>query len=134
MSKILGIDYGLKRVGLAISDSLQMIASGLTTVPTAKIFLFLSELIQKENISCFVVGDPRNLDGNPTDSTLAVDRFIKRLNKEFPNINIHRVDERFTSKIAKRSIIDSGIPKFKRRNKGLVDQVSATIILQDYLA
>lgn len=134
MSKIIGIDYGLKRVGLAISDSLQMIASGLTTVPTIEILPFLSELMQKENISCFVIGDPRNLDGNPTDSTLAVERFIKKLNKEFPNVKIHRVDERFTSKIAKRSIIDSGVPKLKRRNKGLIDEISATIILQDYLA
>ena len=133
MEKALGIDYGKKRVGIAISDSLQIIASSLTTIETKQFFLFLIELLQKENIDRFVVGDPKNLDGTATDSTEMIEKFVEKLSIKYPNIPIKRIDERFTSKIAKQSILDAGIKKMKRRDKALVDRVSAAIILQSYL-
>ena len=133
MAKALGIDYGKKRVGIAISDSLQIIASALTTIETKQFFLFLIELLQKEEIDRFVVGDPKNLDGTATDSTEMTEKFVEKLSKKHPQIPIERIDERFTSKIAKQSILDAGIKKMKRRDKALVDKVSAAIILQSYL-
>ena len=133
MAKALGIDYGKKRVGIAISDSLQIIASALTTIDTPNIFTFLKDLLEKEEIDCFVVGEPKNLDGTPTDSTVITKEFVAKLSKKYPHISIKRIDERFTSKIAKQSILDAGIKKMKRRNKALVDKVSAVIILQSYL-
>ena len=133
MAKALGIDYGTKRTGIAITDAMQIIASGLTTVATHSLDDFISNLVQKETIECFVVGDPKNLDGTATDSTASTNAFIKRLQQKYPEIPIHQIDERFTSKIAKQSILASGIKKKARRNKALVDQVSATIILQNYL-
>tara|TARA_Y100001934_G_C12316181_1_gene757613 strand:+ start:1405 stop:1818 length:414 start_codon:yes stop_codon:yes gene_type:complete len=134
VSKILGIDYGTKRIGLAISDSLQLIASPLTTISTNNALSFLADLIKKESISCFVIGYPKDLMSNPTDSTFSVEKFEKKIIGRFPNIKIHRFDERFTSKIARRTILDSGLTKSKRRNKELVDKISATLILQDYLS
>ena len=133
MAKALGIDYGKKRVGIAISDSLQIIASALTTIDTPNIFTFLKDLLEKEEIDCFVVGEPKNLDGTPTDSTVITKEFVAKLSKKYPYISIKRIDERFTSKIAKQSILDAGIKKMKRRDKALVDKVSAAIILQSYL-
>ena len=133
MGKALGIDFGTKRTGLAITDAMQIIASGLTTVLTHLLDDFIEDLVQKESIECFVVGDPKNLDGSNTDNTGHVNGFIKRLKKNYPEITVHQIDERFTSKIAKQSILASGIKKKERRNKALVDEVSATIILQDYL-
>ncbi len=133
MAKALGIDYGKKRVGIAISDSLQIIASALTTIDTPNIFTFLKDLLEKEEIDCFVVGEPKNLDGTPTDSTVITKEFVAKLSKKYPHISIKRIDERFTSKIAKQSILDAGIKKMKRRDKALVDKVSAAIILQSYL-
>ena len=133
MAKTLGIDYGKKRVGIAISDSLQIIASALTTIDTPNIFTFLKDLLEKEEIDCFVVGEPKNLDGTPTDSTVITKEFVAKLSKKYPQIPIKRIDERFTSKIAKQSILDAGIKKIKRRDKALVDKVSAAIILQSYL-
>ena len=133
MAKALGIDYGKKRVGIAISDSLQIIASALTTIDTPNIFTFLKDLLEKEEIDCFVVGEPKNLDGTPTDSTVITKEFVAKLSKKYPHISIKRIDERFTSKIAKQSILDAGIKKMKRRDKALVDKVSAAIILQNYL-
>lgn len=133
MAKALGIDYGKKRVGIAISDSLQIIASALTTIETKQFFLFLIELFQKEEIDRFVVGDPKNLDGTATDSTEMTEKFVEKLSIKYPNIPIKRIDERFTSKIAKQSILDAGIKKMKRRDKALVDKVSAAIILQSHL-
>ena len=133
MGKALGIDYGTKRTGIAITDAMQIIASGLTTVATHTLDDFISNLVQKESIECFVVGDPKNLDGTVTDSTGHVNGFVKRIKHTYPNIPIHQIDERFTSKIAKQSILDAGIKKMKRRNKALVDKVSAVIILQSYL-
>ena len=133
MSKSIGIDYGKKRIGIAISDSLQIIASALTTIDTPNIFTFLKDLLEKEEIDCFVVGEPKNLDGTPTDSTVITKEFVAKLSKKYPHISIKRIDERFTSKIAKQSILDAGIKKMKRRDKALVDKVSAAIILQSYL-
>tara|TARA_B100001013_G_C24514342_1_gene404320 strand:- start:266 stop:679 length:414 start_codon:yes stop_codon:yes gene_type:complete len=133
VAKALGIDYGKKRVGIAISDSLQIIASALTTIDTPNIFTFLKDLLEKEEIDCFVIGEPKNLDGTPTDSTVITKEFVAKLSKKYPHISIKRIDERFTSKIAKQSILDAGIKKMKRRDKALVDKVSAAIILQSYL-
>tara|TARA_B100001142_G_C14281141_1_gene634957 strand:+ start:1082 stop:1492 length:411 start_codon:yes stop_codon:yes gene_type:complete len=133
MGKALGIDYGTKRTGIAITDAMQMIASGLTTIPTHTIYDFISNIILKEDIACFVVGEPKSLGGTKTDATPHVNGFVKQLQKLYPRIPICKIDERFTSRIAKRTILDSGIRKKARRNKLLIDQVSATIILQDYL-
>ena len=133
MGKALGIDYGTKRTGIAITDAMQIIASGLTTVATHTLDDFISNVVQKEAIECFVVGDPKNLDGTATDSTGHVNGFVKRIKQKYPEIPIHQIDERFTSKIAKQSILASGAKKKVRQNKTLVDQVSATIILQNYL-
>ena len=133
MAKALGIDYGIKRIGIAISDSLQMIASALCTVNTSDIFTFLEELLKKEDIDCFVVGEPKNLDGTATDSTEITEKFVEKLAKKYTEIPIKKIDERFTSKIAKQTILDAGIKKMKRRDKSLIDKVSAAIILQSYL-
>ncbi len=133
MGKLLGIDYGAKRTGIAMTDSMQIIASGLTTVDTHKLDDFISNIVLKEDIECFVVGDPKNLDGTYTDNTRDVNSFVKKLQKLYPGILLRQIDERFTSKIAKQSILASGIKKQARQNKALVDEVSATIILQNYL-
>ncbi|MBT3622020.1 MAG: Holliday junction resolvase RuvX [Flavobacteriales bacterium] len=133
MGKALGIDYGTKRTGIAITDVIQIIASGLTTVSTHKLDDFIANLVISDDIECFVVGDPKNLDGSNTDSTGHVNGFVKRLQKTYPSIPVHQIDERFTSKIAKQSILASGVKRKGRQNKALVDEVSATIILQNYL-
>ena len=134
MGKALGIDYGLKKTGLSISDNEHKIAFSLTTVLTNDLNKYLFVLTKKEKIDFFVVGYPLNLDGKTTNATSHVNGFIKRLKINFPNIPIKKFDERFTSKIAKQTIVDSGIKKKKRRNKELIDKISATIILQDYLS
>ena len=133
MGKALGIDFGTKRTGIAITDAMQIIATGLTTVSTNLLDDFISNLVQQESIVSFVVGDPKNLDGSNTDSTGHVNGFVKRLQKNYPRIPVHQIDERFTSKLAKQSILASGIKKKGRQNKAMVDEVSATIILQNYL-
>ena len=133
MGKALGIDYGTKRTGIAITDAMQIIATGLTTVATHNLDDFITDIVAKENIECFVIGDPKSLDGSATDSTGHIKGFVKRLQKKYPQIPVHQVDERFTSKIAKQSILASGVKKKGRQNKALVDEVSATIILQSYL-
>lgn len=133
MGKALGIDFGTKRTGIAITDAMQIIATGLSTVPTNSLDAFIDDIVVKEKIECFVVGDPKNLDGSATDSTGHVNGFVKRLKQKFPTIPVHQIDERFTSKIAKQSILASGVKKKGRQNKALVDEVSATIILQNYL-
>lgn len=134
MPKALGIDYGIKRVGISISDSSKLIATGLTTVLNKNIFQFLNELFNKQDIDTIVIGDAKNLDGNNTDSSLEIEKFTTKLKNKYPNKQIRMIDERFTSKIAFQSIIKSGIKKQKRKNKCLIDEVSATIILQDYLS
>tara|TARA_B110000438_G_scaffold91410_1_gene90943 strand:- start:8337 stop:8753 length:417 start_codon:yes stop_codon:yes gene_type:complete len=133
VSKILAIDYGSKRVGVAITDSLKIIASGLATVSTNKIYSFLEEVIDKEMISHIVIGLPKNLDNSNTDSTYEINVFINKLKQLYPDIIIDSIDERFTSSMAKKAILSSGVNKKRRRDKALVDQVSATIILQSYL-
>ncbi len=133
MARILAIDYGSKRVGIAITDPLQMIAHGLKTVSAKDIISFIKAYIEKEEVECFVVGDPKNLDNTPSESAGLVERFINELQKEFPEIPVKKVDERFTSKMAFQTMIDSGLKKKKRRDKALVDEISATIILQSYL-
>ena len=109
MGKALGIDYGTKRTGIAITDTMQIIASGLTTVATHTLNDFIADILVKENIECFVVGEPKNLDGSATDSTGHINGFIKRLKQQYPLIPLHQIDERFTSKIAKQSILASGV-------------------------
>jgi putative Holliday junction resolvase len=133
VSKILAIDYGSKRVGVAITDSLKIIATGLSTVATINIYSFLEEIIQKEKISHIVIGLPKNLDNSNTDSTYEISVFINKLKQLYANIVVDSIDERFTSLMAKKIILSSGVNKKRRRDKALVDQVSATIILQSYL-
>ena len=133
MSRILAIDYGLKRTGIAVTDELQIIASGLTTVNTNELISFLQDYTKKEEVELFLIGEPKQMDNTPSDSEALIVPFIKMLEKEFPNITIKRVDERFTSKIAFQTMIDSGLKKKQRKNKALVDEISATLILQSYL-
>jgi putative Holliday junction resolvase len=133
MPKIIAIDYGLKRIGLAITDELNIIASSLVTVSNSEIIHFLKNLLKNESIDTFVIGKPVQKNNNPSQIENDILIFIKKIKKEFPIINIKRQDERFTSLIAKRTILCSGISKSKRKNKLLVDKVSATIILQSFL-
>lgn len=133
MPRILAIDYGRKRTGLAVTDPLKIIAGGLATVSTSELIGWLGIYIAREPVELFVIGEPKNLDGSETDATQAVAAFIRLLNRHFPGIPVKKMDERFTSKLASRSMVESGLKKKDRRNKALVDEISATIILQDYL-
>ncbi|MCF8296424.1 MAG: Holliday junction resolvase RuvX [Saprospiraceae bacterium] len=133
MGRILAIDYGQKRVGIAVTDELKMIANPLTTVHSKDIFDFLKEYFSKENVECIVVGEPKQMNNLPSESKGLIDSFIKKLKKQFSEIPIVRVDERFTSKMAFQTMIDAGLKKKARRNKELVDTISATIILQSYM-
>ena len=133
MARILSIDFGKKRTGIAVTDELQIIASGLTTVQTSELISFLKEYTSKEKVELFVVGKPKQMDNSDSESEALIVPFLKTLSKEIPHIPIQRVDERFTSKIAFKTMIDSGLKKNQRKNKALVDEISATIILQSYL-
>ncbi len=133
MGRILAIDYGGKRCGIAVTDESKIIASGLTTVDTKDILSWLKEYISKEEVELFIVGEPKRLHGAPSESEKLIQPFLKKISEEIPNIPVKRIDERFTSKMAFDTMLASGISKKKRRNKALVDQISATIILQDYL-
>ncbi|MCK5823329.1 MAG: Holliday junction resolvase RuvX [Bacteroidales bacterium] len=133
MGRILSIDYGRKRVGIAITDPLKIIASGLKTIPAKDIFTFLTMYLNSENIECIVVGYPLQMNGKPSESMEFIAPFIKKLKKTFPKMPVELVDERFTSKIAFQTMIDGGVKKKKRQNKALIDTISATIILQSYL-
>ncbi|MDG1849182.1 MAG: Holliday junction resolvase RuvX [Flavobacteriales bacterium] len=133
MARLLALDYGTKRVGVAITDELQMIASGLCTVRTHDCMDFLKEYISKEAVSAIVMGLPKDLNNQKTDSTPYVKGFAKQLRKQFPGLEVHFVDERFTSKMAFQSMIDGGLKKKARQNKALVDEVSATLILQSFM-
>ena len=133
MNRIVGIDYGSARVGVALSDPLGIFASPLETVPSAKIIEYLQNFAQREQIARFVLGYPLNLDGAPAQAAPDVDRFLKQLNKHFPEIPVSLEDERFTSVLAHRAMIDGGMKKSDRRNKASVDRISAAIILQGYL-
>ena len=134
MSQILAMDYGVKRTGIAVTDDLQIIASGLTTVSTDSLMEFLESYLKKEKVELFLIGEPKQRDNKPSDIESEIRPFIRKLKSRFPEIPIERVDERFTSKMAFQSMIDSGMKKGKRRDKALVDEISATIILQSYLS
>lgn len=134
LGRILAFDFGKKRTGIAITDELQIIASGLTTVDTKKIFSFLTEYLKNETVELFVVGEPKQLNNTVSESEQFIQPFIKKLSTTFPKIPIKRVDERFTSKMAFQSMIDSGLKKKQRQNKALIDEISATLILQTYLS
>ncbi len=133
MGRIMAIDYGQKRVGLAVTDELQMIANALTTIHSKDIFVFLSEYLKNENVDCVVIGEPRKMNNERSESVKFIDPFVKKLKKEFPEMQIERFDERFTSKMASQAILESGLKKKDRQNKALIDSISATIILQSYL-
>lgn len=133
MARIVAIDYGQKRVGLAATDELQIIANALTTVHSKDIFTFLKEYVKNENVECFVIGEPKQMNNTQSESARFIEPFVKKMIKEFPDIKIDRFDERFTSKMASQAILDAGLKKKDRQNKALVDSVSATIILQSYL-
>lgn len=133
MPRILSIDYGSKRTGLAVTDPLKIIATGLAGIHTKDLEAFLVDYFKKENVELVIIGDPHNLDDTETHATPLVRAFINRFKKVFPHIPISKVDERFTSKLAARSLAESGMKKNKRQNKNLVDEVSAIILLQEYL-
>lgn len=129
----MAIDYGSKRVGIAVTDPLQIIANGLGTVHSKDVIQFLKDYMAKEKVDCIVVGEPKQMDNTQSDSSRFIEPFVKHLSRTFPDIKVERMDERFTSKMAFQTMIDSGLKKKDRQNKELVDQVSATIILQSYL-
>ena len=133
MGRIVAIDYGQKRTGIAVTDNLQLIANGLTTVASADVFAFLKEYAQKEKVETFVVGLAKETNNTPSVSMKYIAPFVKKLRLQFPDIEVVFFDERFTSLLAHRAMIDGGLRKKARQNKALVDKISATIILQDYL-
>lgn len=133
MARILSIDYGKKRTGLAVTDPLQIIAGGLVTVSTSELFDFLNGYVSKEPVERIVIGEPKQSDGSPSENMARVTQFVNRWKKARPDIPIEFYDERFTSVLAHRAMIDAGLGKKRRQNKALVDEVSATIILQSYL-
>lgn len=133
MGRILAIDYGSKRTGIAVTDEMQIIASGLTTVSTKSLLEFLKSYISLETVDLIVVGLPKQMNNELSESEPLILKFIKILNNQFPDLPVERVDERFTSKIAFRSMIASGLNKKQRKNRSLVDEISATLILQSYL-
>jgi len=133
LPRILSIDYGLKRTGLAVTDPLQIIATGLTTVESKQLIPFLKDYFAKEEVELIIIGEPKNWDDTDTHATPLVENIIKQLEKNFPRIPIKRVDERYTSKMAKDAMLEMGLKKMQRRNKKLVDEIAATILLQEYL-
>ncbi len=133
MARLLAIDYGLKRVGIAVTDRSQIIATALTTIENKDLFDFLKKYFVEEEVECIVVGYPLNWDETPTHLTPHVEVLIEKLEKTFPDKPIHKIDERNTSKMAMQTLVMSGVKKKKRREKALLDQVSATIILQDFM-
>lgn len=133
MARILSIDYGRKRTGLAVTDPLQIIAGGLATVSTSELFEWLKAYIERETVERIVIGEPRQLDGTPSENLARVQQFVNRWRKAIPSIPIEYYDERFTSALAHQAMLDGGLKKKARQNKALVDEISATIILEDYL-
>ncbi|WP_090388768.1 Holliday junction resolvase RuvX [Niabella drilacis] len=133
MSRILAIDYGLKRTGIAVTDPMQIIATGLTTIDSRELIPFLKKYFQQELVEKIIIGEPRNWDDSDTHATPLVKKAVKELKKYFPNLPIEGVDERYTSKMAKDAMLEMGLKKKQRRNKALVDEIAATIILQEYL-
>ena len=133
MPRILAIDYGQKRTGIAVTDELQIIASGLTTIPSETAISFLKIYFEKEKVAKVLIGEPKQMNGQPSESTPFIEKFVVQFQKNFPDMKIERADERFTSKMAFQTMIDSGLNKKQRQNKALVDEIAATIMLQDYL-
>lgn len=133
MARILAIDYGTKRTGIAVTDELQIIASGLTTVATKELIPYLKEYISKEKVELFIIGEPKQMNNKVSESEADIKVFLRKLSKSIPEMPVARVDERFTSKMAVQTMIDSGLKKKQRQNKALVDEISAVIILQSYL-
>lgn len=133
MGRIMAMDFGKKRTGLAVTDELQLIASGLATVPTKELLTYLNEYCKKEKVDLLVVGEPKRLHNEASEVEGAIVKFLEKLKMVLPDLPVARMDERFTSKMAFQSLIDSGLSKKKRQNKALLDEVSATIILQSYM-
>ncbi len=133
MGRILAIDYGKKRVGLAVTDENKIIANGLDTVHSKDVIAYLKNYVSKENVECFVVGEARQMNDEVSESARFIEPFVRLMKKEFPDIPVERADERFTSKMAFQTMLDAGLKKKDRQNKELVDKISATIILQTYL-
>jgi len=133
LARILAIDYGRKRVGLAVTDPLQIIANALTTIHSKDIWTFLDDYLNKEQVECIVVGYPKQMNNEASEAVKYINPFLKKLIKTYPDIMVKQVDERFTSKMAHQTMIDAGLKKKARQNKALVDTISATIILQSYL-
>ena len=133
MARILSIDYGKKRTGLAVTDPLQIIASGLATVSTCELFDYLKQYVTKEQVERIVIGEPKQPNGQPSENLQRVQQFVNRWRKAMPDIPIGYYDERFTSVLAHQAMIDGGLKKKARQDKALVDEISATIILQDYM-
>lgn len=134
MGRVLAIDYGMKRTGIAVSDPLRIIATGLTTIPSAELLSFLKAYFEKEVVDLVIIGEPKNLDDTDTHATPLVKSALKKLRKTFPTLRIIPVDERFTSKLASRAMIEMGLKKMQRRDKSLIDEIAATMMLQEYLA
>ena len=133
MGRIMAIDYGQRRTGLAVTDPGRIIATGLTTVETPRLMRYLEEYCSREEVDCFVVGEPRQMDNTPSESARFIEPFVAMLEARFPEKRIERIDERFTSKMAFQAMIDGGLGRKQRRNKALVDEISATIMLQDFM-
>ncbi|MDT0647853.1 Holliday junction resolvase RuvX [Zunongwangia sp. F260] len=133
MARILALDYGVKRTGIAVTDEMQIIASGLATVATKELLPYLENYFKSENVELVLIGEPRQMDNSASESEVYIQEFLKKFSEKFPQMQMKRVDERFTSKMAFQSMIDSGMSKKKRKDKALVDEISATIILQSYL-
>lgn len=133
MARIICIDYGFKRTGIAVTDPLKIIATGLTTIPSQELVRFLKDYFSKEQVELLLIGEPKNWDDSDTHATPLVHSIIKKLKKEFPQLPIITVDERYTSKMASQAMLDMGLKKMQRRNKALVDEIAATIMLQEYL-
>lgn len=133
MGRILAIDYGRKRTGIAVTDTLQMIANGLTTVPSGELVAWIAGYISKEPVDMIVVGQPKQMNNEPSENMKYVEAFVTHLNRTIPHIPVEYYDERFTSVLAHKAMLDGGLKKKKRQDKGLVDEISAVIILQSYL-
>jgi putative Holliday junction resolvase len=133
LARILSIDYGKKRTGLAVTDPLKIIATGLTTVESKNLLSFLKDYFSKEEVELIIIGEPKNLDDSDTHATPLVEKFVRELEKNFPSIPVRKVDERFTSKMASQAMIEMGLKKKQRQNKALIDEIAATILLQEYL-
>ena len=133
MARILSIDYGKKRTGIAVTDPLQIIANGLATVSTSELFDYLKDYLSREQVERIIIGRPLQTNGQPSENLQRVEQFVNRWRKEMPDVPVEYVDERFTSVLAHQAMIDGGLRKKARQDKALVDKISATIILEDYM-